>query len=129
AAAEMTARQEADGVLLLDKPPGFSSTQALSRAKRALQARKAGHTGTLDPFATGLLPLVFGEATKFGRFLIDAAKAYRATLRLGARSSTGDPEGEVTFYRAFEGDDATIDEVLRGFLGRREQVPPMHSAV
>src|SRR5688572_30919620 len=83
----------ADGVLLLDKPAGYSSTQALARGKRFLQARKAGHTGTLDPFATGLLPLVFGEATKFARFLLDATKTYRATLRLGVETSTGDTEG------------------------------------
>lgn len=119
----------ADGVLLLDKPGGFSSTQALSRAKRALQLRKAGHTGTLDPFATGLLPLVFGEATKFGRFLIDAAKGYRATLRLGAESSTGDPEGTVEVTGVFAGDDDAIDEILATFRGIRDQVPPMHSAV
>ena len=83
----------ADGVLLLDKPAGYSSTQALARAKRFLQARKAGHTGTLDPFATGLLPVVFGEATKFARFLLDATKSYSATLRLGVETTTGDTEG------------------------------------
>ena len=81
------------GVLLLDKPPGYSSTQALARAKRFLQAPKAGHTGTLDPFATGLLPLVFGEATKFARFLLDARKTYRATLRLASRPRPGTPRG------------------------------------
>lgn len=122
-------RRPADGVLLLDKPAGFSSTQALARAKRHLAAPKAGHTGTLDPFATGLLPIVFGEATKFSRFLIDAPKAYEATLRLGAESSTGDTEGEVLAGTPFAGDDSTIDEVLRGFQGHREQTPPMHSAV
>ena len=118
-----------DGVLLLDKPAGFSSTQALARAKRLLGARKAGHTGTLDPFATGLLPLVFGEATKFSRFLIDATKSYRATLRLGRTSTTGDTEGEVSDSGAFAGGPAEVDAVLRGFLGVGEQVPPMHSAV
>ena len=118
-----------DGVLLLDKPAGFSSTQALARAKRLLGARKAGHTGTLDPFATGLLPLVFGEATKFSRFLIDATKSYRATLRLGRTSTTGDTEGEVSESGAFAGGTAEVDAVLRGFLGVGEQVPPMHSAV
>jgi tRNA pseudouridine55 synthase len=119
----------ADGVLLLDKPPGFSSTQALGRAKRLLGARKAGHTGTLDPFATGLLPIVFGEATKFSRFLIDAPKGYLATLRLGATSSTGDPEGDVSIGPSFAGDAGKIDEVLAAFRGVQEQVPPMHSAV
>ena len=125
----MPASLPADGVLLLDKPRGFSSTQALSRAKRILGARKAGHTGTLDPFATGLLPIVLGEATKFSRFLIDASKAYLATLQLGAVSSTGDPEGEVMPIGVFVGDTSRIDEVLANFRGPQEQVPPMHSAV
>ena len=124
----MTASQP-DGVLLLDKPAGFSSTQALGRAKRLLAARKAGHTGTLDPFATGLLPLVFGEATKFSRFLIDSAKAYTATLRLGVESTTGDPEGETTPQRPVRAGPEEIDAVLAQFVGVAEQVPPMHSAV
>ena len=118
-----------DGVLLLDKPAGFSSTQALARCKRLLGSRKAGHTGTLDPFATGLLPLVFGEATKFSRFLIDSTKGYRATLRLGQESSTGDTEGVVTDPRPFTLDERRIDEVLATFVGYSDQVPPMHSAV
>ena len=118
-----------DGVLLLDKPPGFSSTQALARSKRLLAARKAGHTGTLDPFATGLLPLVFGEATKFSRFLIDSTKSYRATLALGETSTTGDTEGEVSTVGPFEGTVGMVDEVLARFVGVGEQLPPMHSAV
>ena len=118
-----------DGVLLLDKPPGFSSTQALARSKRLLAARKAGHTGTLDPFATGLLPLVFGEATKFSRFLIDANKSYRATLQLGVETTTGDPEGEITSRRDVIVNSLRIDEVLALFLGFQDQIPPMHSAV
>ena len=118
-----------DGVLLLDKPEGFSSTQALARCKRFLAARKAGHTGTLDPFATGLLPLVFGEATKFSRFLIDAVKGYTATLRLGVESSTGDTEGELGAARPVDVTEAQVDEVLAHFVGAGEQVPPMHSAV
>jgi len=122
-------RSGPDGVLLLDKPEGFSSTQALARCKRFLAARKAGHTGTLDPFATGLLPLVFGEATKFSRFLIDAAKSYTATLRLGVESSTGDPEGTLGPAREACVTPEQVDEVLAGFLGAGEQVPPMHSAV
>lgn len=125
----MSAAQRADGVLLLDKPAGFSSTQALGRAKRILAAPKAGHTGTLDPFATGLLPIVFGEATKFSRFLTDAAKSYVATLKLGATSTTGDPEGQVQQAGVFAGDGDMIDEVLRRFVGSHDQVPPMHSAV
>jgi tRNA pseudouridine55 synthase len=118
-----------DGVLLLDKPPGYTSTKALARAKRFLGAKKAGHTGTLDPFATGLLPLVFGEATKFSRFLLDSHKAYDATLRLGFESTTGDPEGEVSACSPVSVDGDRIDEVLRSFIGFQDQVPPMHSAV
>ena len=118
-----------DGVLLLDKPPGYSSTQALARSRRMLGARKAGHTGTLDPFATGLLPLVFGEATKFSRFLIDSTKSYRATLDLGITSSTGDTEGVLSVRKAPCADLALIDEVLARFTGVRDQIPPMHSAV
>lgn len=118
-----------DGVLLLDKPPGFSSTQALARSKRLLGARKAGHTGTLDPFATGLLPLVFGEATKFSRFLIDATKSYHATLRLGVETTTGDTEGTVTSERPVNVTSEQIDDVLVNFTGIQDQIPPMHSAV
>jgi tRNA pseudouridine55 synthase len=118
-----------DGVLLLDKPGGYSSTQALARSKRLLAARKAGHTGTLDPFATGLLPLVFGEATKFSRFLIDATKTYQATLRLGVETTTGDPEGTVTAEREVTVSSERIDEVIASFVGFRNQIPPMHSAV
>ena len=118
-----------DGVLLLDKPAGITSTQALAKAKRILGARKAGHTGTLDPFATGLLPLVFGEGTKFARFLIDAPKGYRATLRLGVETTTGDTEGTELVRLPINVDEPLIDDVLGRFLGVGEQVPPMHSAV
>ena len=120
---------QAHGVLLLDKPAGYSSTQALARAKRFLQAPKAGHTGTLDPFATGLLPLVFGEATKFARFALDATKGYRATLRLGLETTTGDTEGIELARVPVEVDVGLIDEVLVRFTGVRDQIPPMHSAV
>lgn len=116
-------------MLLLDKPPGFSSTQALGRAKRFLGIRKAGHTGTLDPFATGLLPLAFGEATKFSRFLIDADKTYLATLCLGRESSTGDTEGELTSPTPVTLGEAQVDEALAAFIGPGTQIPPMHSAV
>jgi tRNA pseudouridine55 synthase len=122
-------RGRPDGLLLLDKPAGFSSTQALARAKRWLAALKAGHTGTLDPFATGLLPLAFGEATKFSRFLVDATKSYRATLALGETSTTGDTEGEVRPGTPFAGTADEVDHVLQGFLGVSQQLPPMHSAV
>jgi tRNA pseudouridine55 synthase len=101
----------------------------MARAKRALGSLKAGHTGTLDPFATGLLPIVFGEATKFSRFLIDAAKAYEATLRLGERTATGDTESAVIERRAVECTDADIERVLAAFRGVQDQTPPMHSAV
>jgi tRNA pseudouridine55 synthase len=123
------ARESPDGVLLLDKPEGLSSTQALGRSKRLLAARKAGHTGTLDPFATGLLPLAFGEATKFSRFLIDSRKSYRATLRLGVESTTGDTEGQLSTPRAINVSTAGIDDVLSRFAGVGSQIPPMHSAV
>jgi tRNA pseudouridine55 synthase len=118
-----------DGVLLLDKPPGITSTRALARSKRALGSLKGGHTGTLDPFATGLLPLVFGEATKFSRFLIDARKSYLATMRLGEQTPTGDTEAEVSARLPVNADAARIDAVLASFLGHQDQVPPMHSAV
>ncbi|HXS52277.1 MAG TPA: tRNA pseudouridine(55) synthase TruB [Usitatibacter sp.] len=118
-----------EGVLLLDKPAGFSSTQALARAKRLLGARKGGHTGTLDPFATGLLPLVFGEATKFSRFLIDSRKSYDAVLELGLETTSGDPEGEVTARGEVLVSAQRIDEVLASFVGHQRQTPPMHSAL
>ena len=119
----------ADGLLLLDKPAGYTSAKALARAKRFLAAPKAGHTGTLDPFATGLLPLAFGEATKFTRFLLDSSKTYLAVARLGLRTSTGDPEGEVV-SRLPAGDySAEIGEVLASFEGVQWQQPPMHSAI
>ena len=118
-----------DGVLLLDKPAALTSTRALARAKRALGSMKGGHCGTLDPFATGLLPLVFGEATKFSRFLIDARKSYEAILRLGEETPTGDTEAAVTRRSEVRTDAARIDAVLAAFVGEQQQVPPMHSAV
>lgn len=118
-----------DGVLLVDKPAGITSTRAVALAKRALGAAKAGHTGTLDPFATGLLPLVFGEATKFSRFLIDADKTYLATLRLGATSTTGDTEGEVRPGKPVDVCFSEIEAVSRELTGVSMQTPPMHSAV
>lgn len=119
----------ASGVLLLDKPAGLTSTQALGRARRLLEADKVGHTGTLDPFATGLLPLAFGEATKFSRFLLDSRKAYEATLCLGATTPTGDTEGDVTICGPIPEDACMIEEVLRTFVGAISQTPPMHSAI
>ena len=118
-----------DGVLLLDKPAGTTSTRALARAKRLLGSLKGGHTGTLDPFATGLLPLVFGEATKFSRFLLDSEKSYEATLRLGEETPTGDTESPVERRTEVRVDDRDIDAALELFVGVQSQVPPMHSAV
>ena len=119
----------ADGLLLLDKPAGYTSAKALARAKRFLAASKAGHTGTLDPFATGLLPLAFGEATKFTRFLLDASKTYRAVARLGVETSTGDPEGEIIRQAAVGDFSRNIGDVIASFEGVQQQRPPMHSAV
>ena len=118
-----------DGVLLLDKPAGLTSNRALQIARRLLNAEKAGHTGTLDPMATGLLPLTFGEATKFSADLLDADKSYRATLRLGVTTTTGDAEGEATATVPVAVDDAAVDVALSRFTGSIEQVPPMHSAL
>ena len=117
------------GVLLLDKPEGISSAQALAKAKWLLNAEKAGHTGTLDPFATGLLPLCFGEATKFASDLLDADKTYEATIRLGITTTTGDPEGEVIETRGVNVQRAQIEAVLDSFRGAIDQVPPMYSAL
>lgn len=117
------------GVLLLDKPAGLSSNDALIKAKRLLNAEKAGHTGTLDPFATGLLPLCFGEATKFAQDLLDADKTYETIVHLGIRTTTGDTEGEVIETRDVDVDRERISEVLARFTGDIEQVPPMHSAL
>ncbi|MGG1943936.1 tRNA pseudouridine(55) synthase TruB [Trinickia sp. NRRL B-1857] len=122
-------RRALDGVLLLDKGLGLSSNDALVRAKRLLLAQKAGHTGTLDPLASGLLPLCFGEATKFSQDLLEADKTYEATMRLGIRTSTGDAEGEVLETRPVEVDVPRIEAALARFRGPISQVPPMHSAL
>lgn len=122
-------RRKIDGVLLLDKPTGLTSNSALQRAKRLYEAEKAGHTGTLDPFASGLLPICLGEATKFSQFLLNADKAYRAEIRLGVRTTTADPEGEVIETRPVAVDAAQVQAVLPRFLGEIMQVPPMHSAL
>lgn len=122
-------RERVDGVLLLDKPAGMSSNHALQKAKWLLAALKAGHTGTLDPMATGLLPLTFGEATKFSADLLDADKAYEATLQLGVTTTTGDAEGEVLEQReaAVSGEDFAL--AAAAFVGEIDQIPPMHSAL
>lgn len=115
-----------DGALLLDKPVGVSSNFALQKAKRIMGARKAGHGGTLDPLASGLLVVVFGEATKFAGPLLDGDKEYLATLQLGVTTATGDAEGEVLERRPVAGG---IQEVLGRFRGEIEQIPPMFSAL
>jgi len=116
-----------DGALLLDKPVGLSSNAALQQAKKLLGARKAGHAGTLDPLASGLLLLLFGEATKFAGPLLEADKEYLATVKLGEKTSTGDAEGEVLERKAVP---STIEKaVLEKFRGEIEQIPPMHSAL
>jgi tRNA pseudouridine55 synthase len=116
-------------VLLLDKPLGLSSNQALQKAKWLLQAEKAGHTGTLDPLATGVLPLCFGAATKFSQMHLDADKAYVAQLRLGTTTSTADAEGEVLRERAVAVSLTQVEAVLQRFTGALSQVPPMYSAL
>ena len=122
-------RRDVHGVLLLDKPLGLSSNDALVRAKHLLRANKAGHTGTLDPLATGLLPLCFGEATKFSQDLLDADKEYVATLCLGQETTTGDAEGEVVKALPVTCDAAAVEAAAHAFLGPIEQVPPMSSAL
>jgi tRNA pseudouridine55 synthase len=129
AAPQRDAWQRVDGVLLLDKPLGSSSSAALQAARAIYRAAKAGHSGTLDPLATGLLPCLFGEATKFGGALLDADKTYWARVELGATTSTGDSEGEVLERRPVSVSRTDVDRVINGFLGPIAQVPPMHSAL
>lgn len=119
-----------NGVLLLNKPSGLTSNQALQRVKRLFRARKAGHTGSLDPAATGMLPLCFGEATKVSAYLLDADKCYRVTAALGAGTETGDAEGSVVTTAEVPGlDFAAWEQILESFLGDSEQIPPMYSAL
>lgn len=119
-----------NGILLLDKPAGMTSNAALQAVKKLYAARKAGHTGSLDPLATGLLPLCFGEATKVSGFLLDADKDYQVLCRFGERTSTGDAEGEVIEQRPVDNiSEQQLRTVLDEFLGDIEQIPPMYSAV
>lgn len=122
-------RRKLDGVLLLDKPVGPSSSAVLQAVKRLLKAEKAGHAGTLDPLASGLLPLLFGEATKFAKFGLDSIKEYRAKVRLGVATDTGDAEGRVVERQAVQVDAAGLALALARFRGAIEQVPPMYSAL
>ncbi|MCL4470440.1 MAG: tRNA pseudouridine(55) synthase TruB [Gammaproteobacteria bacterium] len=117
------------GVLLLDKPFGISSNAALQHAKRLYQAAKAGHTGNLDPIATGLLPVCFGEATKFSQFLLDANKTYQAAFKLGQTTTTGDSEGEVISRCLVNLSRKQVEQALQQFIGPILQVPPMYSAL
>jgi len=118
-----------DGVLLFDKPLQLSSNTALQKVRRLYQAEKAGHTGTLDPLATGLLPICFGEATKFSTGLLDANKTYRALVKLGQTTTTGDAEGEITSRCEVELDEQQVRAALHNFIGEIIQVPPMYSAL
>lgn len=127
--AKKKPRTPIHGVLLLDKPVGWSSNDALIKAKRLLNAQKAGHTGTLDPFATGLLPLCFGEATKFSQDLLEADKTYQTVVHLGITTNTGDTEGEVQETHAVNLSQQQILAVLSQFTGDILQVPPMYSAL
>jgi tRNA pseudouridine55 synthase len=120
---------DVDGVLLLDKAAGLSSNASLQRARRLLNARKAGHTGTLDPLASGLLPLTFGEATKFAADLLEADKCYEAQLALGTTTATGDGEGEMIEQRPVDVTESQLVAILSRFTGTLSQVPPMHSAL
>lgn len=122
-------RRAVDGVLLLDKPSGISSNAALQTARRLYNAARAGHTGTLDPMASGLLPLAFGEATKFSQMLLEADKTYLAQVRLGVETDSGDAEGRVLRSCAVLADRGAIESVLTRFRGEIQQLPPMYSAL
>lgn len=122
--------RDVDGIVLLDKPPGMSSNQALQRVRRLLSAAKGGHAGTLDPLATGMLPLCFGQATKACGPLLGSSKSYRALLGLGSATDTGDAEGRVVRECAVpELTRDHVEAVLAGFVGTRDQTPPMYSAL
>ncbi len=122
--------RKVDGILLLDKPPSWTSNEALQQVKRLYRAAKAGHTGSLDPLATGLLPICLGNATKFSAYLLDADKHYQMRIRLGETTTTGDAEGELLETAPTEGIDAArVQAVLSQFQGEIEQLPPMYSAL
>jgi tRNA pseudouridine55 synthase len=122
-------KRNVNGVLLLDKPLGFSSNQALQKVKWLFSAAKAGHTGTLDPLATGLLPICLGEATKFAQYVTDADKTYIATIKLGATTTTGDAEGEVLTTSTVNISKVQFVETCQQFVGDISQLPPMYSAL
>ncbi len=122
-------RRSVSGIIIFDKPYGFSSNGALQKVRWLLNADKGGHTGSLDPLATGVLPLCFGEATKFSRYLLDADKVYEATMQLGVTTNTADAEGEVLESKEVNVTAADIEALLPQFRGEIEQVPPMFSAL
>lgn len=123
-------RREITGILLLDKPSGISSNEALQRVKRLYRADKAGHTGSLDPLATGVLPICLGDATKLCGVLLESDKSYQATVALGVRTSTGDTEGDVVETSdSSQVTRAELEAVLPGFVGEIQQIPPMYSAL
>jgi len=122
-------KRDISGVVLLDKPLGLSSNQAMQRVKHLYQAEKAGHTGSLDPLATGLLPICLGEATKFANFLLDADKTYLATVKLGITTTSADAEGEVIAQKPVDVTLQQVESVLHQFIGDIEQTPPIYSAL
>ncbi|HKI75548.1 MAG TPA: tRNA pseudouridine(55) synthase TruB [Pseudomonadales bacterium] len=122
--------REVNGILILDKPAGITSNAALQQAKRLYSAAKAGHTGSLDPIATGVLPLCFGEATKFSQFLLEADKRYRATVKLGVATASGDADGEILTTAPVPAlSESALESMLDGFRGVIEQTPSMYSAI
>ena len=127
----MTQKNNLNGILLLDKPLMLSSNHAIQKIKKQFNIRKVGHTGTLDPLATGLLPVCMGQATRISQFLINSDKTYRALIMLGTRTSTGDKEGEIieTCSSDVSTNTSNIDQVLQSFIGEQKQIPPMYSAL
>src|SRR3990167_2006932 len=119
-----------DGILLLDKPLNVTSNGALQRVKRLFSAEKAGHTGSLDPLATGMLPICFGEATKFSQYLLESDKYYRVSVKLGVKTTTGDAEGDVISTRPVENiTPDRLEKIVSQFRGVIQQIPPMFSAI
>lgn len=123
-------RRQVDGILLLDKPAQITSNHALQKVKHLFYAKKAGHTGSLDPIATGMLPLCFGQATKFSQFLLESDKSYYVVAKLGIETRTGDSEGEVLkISKEFNVSRRQLEVTLKKFLGEQQQIPPMYSAI
>lgn len=122
-------KRKIDGILLLDKPLGYSSNQALQKIKWLFQATKAGHTGTLDPLATGLLPICLGEATKFAQHVTNADKTYIANVKFGVQTTTGDAEGDVVSTTPVNITTVELEQICQQFLGKISQIPPMYSAL